>query len=439
MNGKVVRCAVYTRKSSEEGLDQSFNSLHAQREACEAYVLSQKHEGWEVVPTEYDDGGFSGGNMDRPGLKKLLADIAARRVDTVVVYKVDRLTRSLADFAKIVEQFDGQGVSFVSVTQQFNTTSSMGRLTLNVLLSFAQFEREVTGERIRDKIAASKRKGMWMGGSVPLGYDLHNRTLTINQAEAEQVRTIYQTYLELGCVSRLRDRLEELGIRSKSRISGAGRASGNAVFSRGSLYEMLQNPLYLGEIRHKKERHPGQHEAILKKELWERVQKQLASNRPLGAVHGGTSETSWLAGLLFDAEGNRFTPSHTTKRGRHYRYYVSLAVTQGRKAAGRSAPRLPAREIEGIVLKELEAVTASSHRLLELISDTPSDPEEMHAVVRAANAFGEQLGRREAMTTAVSNVILGTGDVTISLCRRTLREAIGLDRDGCAEGQSRSI
>ena len=252
MTGKVVRCAVYTRKSSEEGLDQSFNSLHAQREACEAYVLSQKHEGWEVAPTEYDDGGFSGGNMDRPGLKKLLADIAARRVDTVVVYKVDRLTRSLADFAKIVEQFDGQGVSFVSVTQQFNTTSSMGRLTLNVLLSFAQFEREVTGERIRDKIAASKRKGMWMGGSVPLGYDLNNRTLTVNEAEAEQVRTIYETYLELGCVSRLRDRLEELGIRSKSRISGTGRASGNAVFSRGSLYEMLQNPLYLGEIRHKK-------------------------------------------------------------------------------------------------------------------------------------------------------------------------------------------
>ena len=436
MTGKVVRCAVYTRKSSEEGLDQSFNSLHAQREACEAYVLSQKHEGWEVVQAEYDDGGFSGGNMDRPGLKKLLADIAARRVDTVVVYKVDRLTRSLADFAKIVEQFDGQGVSFVSVTQQFNTTSSMGRLTLNVLLSFAQFEREVTGERIRDKIAASKRKGMWMGGCVPLGYDLHNRTLTINGAEAEQVRTIYKTYLELGCVSRLRERLEELGIRSKSRVSGTGRVSGNAKFSRGSLYEMLQNPLYLGEIRHKKERYPGQHEAILKKDLWDRVQKRLASNRPPDAVHGGTSESSWLTGLLFDGNGSRFTPSHTTRRGRHYRYYVSLAATQGRKTNGRSAPRLPAREIEGIVLKELETIAASPHRLLELISDDPFNPEEMNAIVKTAEAFAQQLGRHEAMTKAVSKVILGGDGVMISVCRRTLREVIGLESEGCAEGQA---
>ena len=436
MNGKVVRCAVYTRKSSEEGLDQSFNSLHAQREACEAYVLSQKHEGWEVVRTEYDDGGFSGGNMDRPGLKKLLADIAARRVDTVVVYKVDRLTRSLADFAKIVEQFDGQGVSFVSVTQQFNTTSSMGRLTLNVLLSFAQFEREVTGERIRDKLAASKRKGMWMGGCVPLGYDLRNRTLTINEVEAEQVRTIYRTYLELGCVSRLRDRLEELGIRSKSRVSGTGRVSGNAVFSRGSLYEMLQNPLYLGEIRHKKERYPGQHEAILKKELWDRVQKRLASNRPPDAVHGGTSEASWLTGLLFDADGNRFTPSHTTKRGRHYRYYVALAATQGRKADGRSALRLPAREIEGTVLKELEAVTASPHRLLELISDAPSDPDEMNAIVRAANLFEEQLGRHEAMIKAVSKVVLAGDGVTISVCRRSPAKAVRKGRS-CRQNRFR--
>jgi site-specific DNA recombinase len=437
MNGKVVRCAVYTRKSSEEGLDQSFNSLHAQREACEAYMLSQKHEGWEVVPAEYDDGGFSGGNMDRPGLKKLLADIAARRVDTVVVYKVDRLTRSLADFAKIVEQFDGQGVSFVSVTQQFNTTSSMGRLTLNVLLSFAQFEREVTGERIRDKIAASKRKGMWMGGSVPLGYDLHDRTLTINEAEAEQVRTIYQTYLELGCVSRLRARLQELGIRSKSRVSGTGRTYGNAVFSRGSLYEMLQNPLYLGQIRHKKLTFPGQHQAILKKELWERVQKRLASNRPPDAVHGGTSEASWLTGLLFDADGNRFAPSHTTRRGKHYRYYVSLAVTQGRKVDGRSAPRLPARGVEGIVLRELETVTASSHRLLELISDVPSDLEEMNAVVRAAKVFGEQLGRHEAMIKGVAKVVLEKDGVVISVCRRALRAAIGLEWEGCAEGQAK--
>jgi site-specific DNA recombinase len=268
---KRVRCAVYTRKSSEEGLDQSFNSLHAQREACEAYVLSQKNEGWEVITTEYDDGGFSGGNMERPGLKKLLADIAMKRIDTVVVYKVDRLTRSLADFAKIVEQFDGQGVSFVSVTQQFNTTSSMGRLTLNVLLSFAQFEREVTGERIRDKIAASKKKGMWMGGAIPLGYDLQDRLLVINEAEADKVREIYRRYLELGCVSRLQQHLEADGIRSKKRLSKIGNVTGDSIFSRGSLYELLQNPLYLGKVRHKDKVYPGQHEAIVDRAVAEKV------------------------------------------------------------------------------------------------------------------------------------------------------------------------
>src|SRR5271170_858514 len=258
-----VRCAVYTRKSSEEGLEQSFNSLDAQREACEAYILSQRHQGWHVVSTRYDDGGFSGGNMERPGLKKLLDDIAAKRVDTVVVYKVDRLTRSLADFAKIVEQFDKQGISFVSVTQQFNTTTSMGRLTLNVLLSFAQFEREVTGERIRDKIAASKRKGMWMGGVVPMGYDLEDRHLVINPEEAKQVKEIYKAYLVEGCVSNLQIYLEKKGIRSKKRLSKTGKISGDSVFSRGALYLLLQNRVYLGEITHKGTPYPGQQPAII--------------------------------------------------------------------------------------------------------------------------------------------------------------------------------
>lgn len=229
-----IRCAVYTRKSSEEGLDQSFNSLHAQREACEAYVLSQKHEGWEVVPVAYDDGGFSGGNMERPGLKKLLADISMGLIDTIVVYKVDRLTRSLADFAKIVESFDKKGVSFVSVTQQFNTTSSMGRLTLNVLLSFAQFEREVTGERIRDKVAASKKKGMWMGGFVPLGYDNVNHQLVVNPKEADTVRSIFLRYLNLRSVTLFQDELREQGVRSKQRTTMDGRQLGGAVLSRGT-------------------------------------------------------------------------------------------------------------------------------------------------------------------------------------------------------------
>lgn len=274
----MVRCAIYTRKSSEEGLEQSFNSLDAQREACQAYIQSQRHEGWKVLPTRYDDGGYSGGNMERPALKKLLEDIAAKQIDTVVVYKVDRLTRSLADFAKIVEQFDRQGVSFVSVTQQFNTTTSMGRLTLNVLLSFAQFEREVTGERIRDKVAASKRKGMWMGGVVPLGYDIVNRRLEINPTEADTIRQIYRSYLDLGCVSKLRQHLDGVGIRSKERVSRAGRRSGGTTISRGALYEILKSPVYIGEVHYQGSVYPGQHEAILDRKVWNQVQTRLKEN-----------------------------------------------------------------------------------------------------------------------------------------------------------------
>ena len=253
------RCAIYTRKSSEEGLEQEFNSLQAQSEACEAYIRSQRHEGWILARTRYDDGGFSGGNMERPALQRLLADIQGGRIDIIVVYKVDRLTRSLADFARLVEIFDAQGVSFVSVTQQFNTTSSMGRLTLNVLLSFAQFEREVTGERIRDKIAASKKKGMWMGGNVPLGYDASERTLVINPAEAETVRRIFALYRELGCVRRVKDEADRLGLRTKRSTTANGIERGGKPFSRGHLYRLLSNPIYIGQIAHKGQLHPGQH------------------------------------------------------------------------------------------------------------------------------------------------------------------------------------
>jgi site-specific DNA recombinase len=333
---KRVRCAIYTRKSSEEGLDQSFNSLHAQREACEAYVLSQKQEGWEIITTEYDDGGFSGGNMERPGLKSLLADISAKRVDTVVVYKVDRLTRSLADFAKIVEQFDGQGVSFVSVTQQFNTTSSMGRLTLNVLLSFAQFEREVTGERIRDKIAASKRKGMWMGGSIPIGYDLRDRLLITNEVEAEQVREIYRLYLKLGCVSKLQERLEAVGIRSKKRLSKTGIATGDTPFSRGALYELLQNPLYLGEVRHKGTRYPGQHEAIVDHNVWDQVQQRLVDNAPMRRRRASSTDTANPNRLAFRWRGEPFhTIPHAEKRST-----LSLLCVAGGYPTGQESNRV---------------------------------------------------------------------------------------------------
>ena len=263
---------------SEEGLEQSFNSLDAQREACAAFVASQRHEGWRALPALYDDGGYSGGDMERPALKRLLEDVAANRIDTIVVYKVDRLTRSLADFAKIVEALDAKGVSFVSVTQQFNTTTSMGRLTLNILLSFAQFEREVTGERIRDKIAASKRKGMWMGGRVPLGYAVRERRLVVSPEEAKLVNNLYHWYLELGSVAKLKAYLDHRGIRSKERISPTGTRSGGVTFFRGALYLILQNPIYRGEVRHRQQSFPGQHEAIISQELWEKVQNQLRSD-----------------------------------------------------------------------------------------------------------------------------------------------------------------
>ncbi|HEV2464485.1 MAG TPA: recombinase family protein [Acidobacteriaceae bacterium] len=288
-----IRCAIYTRKSSEEGLEQSFNSLDAQREACQAYVLSQRQEGWRALEIHYDDGGYSGGSMERPALKRLLADIDAKRIDTVVVYKVDRLTRSLADFAKIIEVFDARGVSFVSVTQQFNTTSSMGRLTLNVLLSFAQFEREVTGERIRDKIAASKRKGMWMGGRVPLGYELKDRRLMIHKQEADQVREIFRLYLEIGCVRKLKAKLDASGIASKVRISRTGRKSGGATYSRGALYKILGNRIYLGEVPHKESSYAGEHQAIINSELWRQVHAKLAENAH-ARRHGTNASTPSL-------------------------------------------------------------------------------------------------------------------------------------------------
>jgi DNA invertase Pin-like site-specific DNA recombinase len=295
--GPRVRCAIYTRKSSEEGLEQEFNSLDAQREACEAFIKSRKHEGWNSLPQLYDDPGYSGGTMERPALKRLLADIAARRIDAVVVYKVDRLTRSLSDFAKAVEVFDAHSVSFVSITQAFNTTTSTGRLTLNVLLSFAQFEREVTGERIRDKIAASKKKGLWMGGLPSLGYDVNDRKLVVNEAEAATVRMIYRRYLELGSVRALKEALDDAGIVSKLRTAADGSPNGGRPFSRGALYLMLQNRIYRGEIVHKGAAHPGEHAEIVDEDLWSSVQRRLEANgverRSIGALsapHSGSPD-----------------------------------------------------------------------------------------------------------------------------------------------------
>ena len=351
---KVARCAIYTRKSSEEGLEQGFNSLHAQREACEAYIKSQRHEGWTPSPAIYDDGGYSGGALERPAMQRLLADIAAKKIQVVVVYKVDRLTRSLADFARLVETFDVHGASFVSVTQQFNTTSSMGRLTLNVLLSFAQFEREVTGERIRDKIAASKKKGLWMGGGVPLGYEPKDRTLMIVPEDAKMVRHLFDRYLALKSVDALVRELETQGIRTKQRISKRGTRMGGARFYRGALLHMLKNPVYLGEIRHKTLVYPGQHPAIVDRETWDKAQEYLrtGARRLQGKPPIGSHAP--LAGKIFDTAGNRMTPTHSQKKdGRRYRFYVSVAALKQRPLDGIEIARISAGIIEPLVTKAI--------------------------------------------------------------------------------------
>jgi len=344
-----VRCAIYTRRSTEEGLEQDFNSLDAQREACEAFIMSQKHEGWVALPALYDDGGYSGGTMQRPALQRLLADIAAGGVDIIVVYKVDRLTRALSDFAKIVEVFERHSVSFVSVTQAFNTTTSMGRLTLNVLLSFAQFEREVTGERIRDKIAASKKKGMWMGGNPPLGYDVKDRKLVVNGAEAETVRYIFRCYQELRSVRLLKEHLDAAGIVSKHRTASDGRPHGGKPIARGALYLMLQNHIYRGEIVHKDQAYPGEHDPIVDDDLWHRVQTTLETNRVHRDIGTGTRQLSLFAGLIYDARGEPMTPSHAAKKGVRYRYYVSKSLVTGNDSATKSGQRIPAASIEALV------------------------------------------------------------------------------------------
>jgi len=350
------RCAVYTRKSTEEGLDQAFNSLDAQREACEAYIKSQAHEGWSLIKTKYDDGGYSGGSIERPALKQLLEDVSARKVDVIVVYKVDRLTRSLADFAKIVEILDAHTASFVSVTQSFNTTTSMGRLTLNVLLSFAQFEREVTGERIRDKIAASKRKGLWMGGAPPLGYDVKDRKLVVNPKEVEPVRYIFRRYLALGSVPLLVQALDKKGIRSKAWLAETGRKLGGQIIRRGALYCTLRNRIYIGEIAHKGNSYPGEHRAIVDRHLWDRVQARLDANRQRPVGIATTGSPAVLTGLLYDDRGNLMSPTYAKKRdGRRYRYYTSRALIEHRKDQAGSIPRVSAVVIEGLVMREVSA------------------------------------------------------------------------------------
>src|SRR6201987_861372 len=372
-----VRCAIYTRKSSEEGLEQEFNSLQAQREACEAFITSQRHEGWVCLRAGYDDGGFSGATMGRPALQRLLADLTAGRVDIVVVYKIDRLTRSLADFAKIVEIFDARSASFVSVTQQFNTTTSMGRLTLNVLLSFAQFEREVISERVRDKVAASKKKSLWMGGMPPLGYDVENRKLVVNEVEARIVVDIFRRYLALKSVHPLRDALADAGIKSKRRLRPDGTQYGSQNFSRGALYLILQNRLYLGEGTHKGQSYPGDPPAIFDKPLWDEVQTVLAANRVERTTGARANHSSLLTGMVFDEAGERLTPTHAVKKGRRYRYYVSPSLITGTKRNRSGGRRIPAGNLEGLVINKLRTFLADPGAILDAVaSDSLAGPGE---------------------------------------------------------------
>jgi site-specific DNA recombinase len=412
-DGTPKRCAIYTRKSSEEGLDQNFNSLHAQRQACEAFIRSQAGEGWRLIKTAYDDGGFSGGTMERPALKALLAATKEKRIDVVVVYKVDRLTRSLADFAKIVEIFDAHGVSFVAVTQQFNTTTSMGRLTLNVLLSFAQFEREVTGERIRDKIAASKQKGMWMGSTPPLGYDLQDRRLAVNKAEAETVRLIFKLYLELKTLRRVREELDRRSIASKQWVSRGNVRHGGYRFGRGALYHLLANPIYVGEIRHKSVTYPGQHEPIIARTTWQRVQEMLSKKAAHPRGRTTRKSTGLLMGKLFDESGEPLYSCWAKKGQRRYRYLVSKRLVRGNSKPDGRGWRLPAERME-------RAVIAGIRRIV-------SDPGALASTLKACGFAAAEL--KQAIETFDAQV-KSLEQVETTENTGTLIERIELRRDG---------
>lgn len=434
MSHKFMRCAIYTRKSTEEGLDQNFNSLDAQREACEAYIASQRHEGWNPLSKRYDDGGYSGGHLQRPALQKLLDDINAGHVDLVVVYKIDRLTRSLTDFAKMVEIFDKRSTSFVSVTQHFNTTTSMGRLTLNILLSFAQFEREVTGERIRDKVAASKVKGMWMGGPVPLGYDVKDRALIVNSKEADTVRTIFKRYQALGCVQRLKSELDADGTKTKIRVSRAGNRSGGQRFSRGALYHLLRNRLYCGEVHHAGKYYPGQHEPIVPQPLWKAAQAQLNANHQAHKTRTRAKAASLLAGMVVTEAGEALTPSHTMRHGKRYRYYM-LRPPAGIAAARRSQVSIPAHDLERLIENEWQAVlTAKDLDGLLGIDEAGRGKAARQAAKDLAREWDKHsaVEKRQALLTCGARIEVATNYVKLHVETSALHNLLLGENDSAA-------
>ena len=414
-NKKTIRCAIYTRKSSEEGLEMDFNSLDAQREACESYIKSQQHEGWILIETQYNDGGFSGGTLERPALKKLFQDIEAGEIDTIVVYKIDRLTRSLMDFSKIVEVFDKKSVSFVSITQQFNTTTSMGRLTLNILLSFAQFEREVTGERIRDKVAASKKKGIWMNGKPPIGYELKDRKLIIDDINAEKSRTIFDKYLELKSVPELIRYLKENDIKTRN----------NVFFTKGSLYHILQNKTYIGLITHKDKAYAGEHQAIIDEEAFEKVQQLLIKNRVSEKCSLSSINPSLLAGKIFDDKDNYMSPSHSNKGKRRYRYYVSQAITQFRRQESGSVSKIPASEIEKVVTEEIKAFLFNTKNIQQYVEHY--DVHKQKELLLSIKSLQKDIKSgfdNVFIRTILNKIVLYKEKIEITLCREQLLKAL---------------
>ena len=423
------RCAIYTRKSTEDGLEQDFNSLHAQREACEAYIKSQRQEGWRLVQTAFDDGGYSGGTLVRPAIQELLAAVIRHEVDIIIVYKVDRLTRSLGDFSKIIEQLDAHGVSFVSVTQQFNTTSSMGRLTLNVLLSFAQFEREVTAERIRDKIAASKKKGIWMGGQLPLGYDVDDRKLVINKIEAATIQKIFNLYIELRTVRLLGKQMIHLKITTKQHVRKNGLLIGNKPFSRGSLYRLLSNPLYIGRVPHKGETYPGQHKAIIDQETWSTVQRILADNTRNRSLNENTRAPFLLTRLIFDANGEPLYQSQAKKKEKRYHYYISKQLMHDAHLCD-SGWRLPAKTLETAVIEIILELLGSQSRLMDLLLFTDHAPSNLKILRDQSIALtndlveGEPSTKKKLLQSIIQRINLSSKSISIDLKRWSLAKTL---------------
>jgi len=422
-----LRCAIYTRKSSEEGLEQDFNSLDAQRESCAAYILSQRQAGWVVLPRTYSDGGFSGGNMARPGLSELLRDVEEGKIDIVVVYKVDRLTRSLNDFSKIIEAFDKRNVSFVSITQQFNTTSSMGRLTLNVLLTFAQFEREISGERLRDKIAASKKRGMYMGGNVPVGYDLKGRKLEVNPDDAKFVRGLFKQYLNIKNATRILQKLSYQGIRTKIRYSATGKQRGGAVYTRNTLYYILSNRTYLGEIAHKGSIHKGQHPPIIDKQIFNKVQRVLSSNRNKFHTKLRGENPNLLSGLIFDQSGQRLIPGHSPGKGKSYRFYGRPSSQEANSSSRKM--RISAYRIEALIAERISSILCNAAYLSGALGLSKS---VIRRTVAHRRKFLAGLHRssqhyREICQTLINKIVVGDSDISIHLNKSGVLLACGIE------------